>query len=73
MSGHFIGIAPHYDFLRAKVERILTLRFEGGEGDNPGPHGVGELDPHMAPGHRSRRCPLSCQAPPVSGAGVNRR
>ena len=48
MSGRFIGIARYYDFLRAKVERILMLGFGVGEGDNEGPHGVCELDPHLA-------------------------
>jgi len=48
MRGRFIGIARYYDFSRAKVERILMLGFGVGEGDNVGPHGVGELDPHIA-------------------------
>lgn len=48
MSGRFMGIARYYDFLRAKVERILMLGFGVGEGDNVGPRGVCELDPHLA-------------------------
>jgi hypothetical protein len=69
MSGHFIRITRYYDFLRAKVERIPTLRFGGGEGDNVAPMAE-RAGPHMT--HATDPDNAHFLATPGSGEGVNR-
>ncbi len=44
---HFVVVARHHHVIGAQRSGRITLGFGGGKGHHLGPHGVGQLDPHM--------------------------
>ncbi|GAB7555669.1 hypothetical protein NRB_51900 [Novosphingobium sp. 11B] len=48
VRSHFLGLAADHRAVGAEVDRVLALGGRRGEGDDFGPHGMRDLDRHMA-------------------------
>ena len=44
---HLVVVARHHHIIGAQRSGRITLGFRGGKGHHVGPHGMGQLDPHM--------------------------